>query len=144
MSAGLQGLFDSGAAFCGTNFDVDTVVSRKLLKMLILVIPCQRMVMKQIFISGKVQGVSFRYHTYERAERLGIKGWVRNLDDGRVEVVAAAPNEETLSQLVEFLKVGPSKAQVEGFEIRDIKDSKVNFENFSIRRDGGPTWSEFS
>jgi len=40
-----------------------------------------------VLISGKVQGVFFRYHTYELAKKLGITGWVRNTSDGKVEAV---------------------------------------------------------
>lgn len=41
---------------------------------------------KHIFVSGRVQGVGFRYRTYYIAESLGLTGWVANLDDGRVEM----------------------------------------------------------
>lgn len=98
--------------------------------------------MKHIYISGKVQGVSFRYHTYERAHKLNVKGWVRNLDDGRVEVVAAAKSEEALKELLEFLKVGPPSAKVENILIEEVTSRKSNFQEFAIRRDGGPTWPE--
>ncbi|MHB8917449.1 MAG: acylphosphatase [Desulfocucumaceae bacterium] len=45
------------------------------------------MVRKHLYISGRVQGVCFRAYTREVAESLGIRGWVRNLPDGRVEAV---------------------------------------------------------
>ena len=50
-------------------------------------------------VTGVVQGVGFRYHTCDEAVRLGLRGLVRNLDDGRVEVVAEGA-EEALRQLV--------------------------------------------
>lgn len=63
------------------------------------------------FISGKVHGVWFRNSTQKMANQLGLKGWVRNLADGRVEVLACG-NQEALNQLTEWLKVGPLLAKV--------------------------------
>lgn len=96
--------------------------------------------MKHIYISGKVQGVSFRYHTFERAQKLGIKGWVRNLEDGRVEAVLAGKVESKLNELVEFMKTGPQKASVEKIEVKEVTDREIQFKDFSIRRDLSPTW----
>ncbi len=98
------------------------------------------MVMKHIYISGKVQGVSFRFHTYERAHKLNITGWVRNLEDGRVEVVAVAPDLASMNELIAFLETGPASAKVEDIVIEDVANKKPSFDEFSIRRDGGPTW----
>jgi acylphosphatase len=53
-------------------------------------------------VTGIVQGVGFRYYTRDEAMRLGLRGWVRNLDDGNVEVVVEGP-EEALQQLVTWL-----------------------------------------
>ena len=63
------------------------------------------------FVSGKVQGVWFRASTQEQAEQLGITGWVRNLPDNQVEVLACGEKEKVLS-LYEWLKIGPKLAQV--------------------------------
>ncbi|KTD49968.1 acylphosphatase [Legionella quinlivanii] len=63
------------------------------------------------FISGKVQGVWFRASAREVAEQLGIKGWARNLADGRVEVMACGDNEKLESFFI-WLKQGPNLAQV--------------------------------
>ncbi len=98
------------------------------------------MLMKHIYLSGKVQGVSFRYHTFERAQKLGIRGWVRNLEDGRVEAVLISADNEKMTELIEFMKIGPQKAQVDKIEIQDIKNRNFDFKGFSIRRDEGPTW----
>ncbi len=68
-----------------------------------------------LFISGTVQGVNFRYHTYEEARRLGVSGWVRNLDDGRVEVLAEGERRR-LEALVAWCRRGPRLAAVEGVE----------------------------
>ncbi|MCD6575782.1 MAG: acylphosphatase [Nanoarchaeota archaeon] len=64
-----------------------------------------------IFVSGRVQGVFFRANTVEVARKLGIVGWVRNLRDGRVEIVAEG-SEEKLKEFVEWLKKGPILAKV--------------------------------
>ncbi len=69
-----------------------------------------------VFVSGRVQGVFFRDHTRRWAVSLGLKGWVRNLGDGRVEVVAEG-EKENIEGLVANLKEGPPYAQVENVDI---------------------------
>ena len=61
------------------------------------------MTQAHIFYSGKVQGVGFRYTTEAVALNLGLKGWVRNLADGRVEIVVEG-KEETIKQFCEELE----------------------------------------
>jgi acylphosphatase len=63
------------------------------------------------FVSGLVQGVWFRASTQEQASQLGLTGWVRNLPDGRVEVLACGEREQVLA-LYEWLKKGPERAKV--------------------------------
>jgi len=63
-------------------------------------------------ISGLVQGVLFRREITSLARRLDVTGWVRNLSDGRVEVIAEG-DKEKLDELVQFCRVGPSGARVE-------------------------------
>ena len=53
-----------------------------------------RMVRAHVFISGSVQGVFFRMYTQQQARALGLKGWVRNLADGRVEAVFEGPKKQ--------------------------------------------------
>jgi acylphosphatase len=65
-----------------------------------------------LFVSGVVQGVSFRFYTAEEARRLGVAGWVRNLADGRVEVEAEG-DRAALEKLVGFCRRGPPAAQVD-------------------------------
>ena len=62
-------------------------------------------------VRGRVQGVSFRYYTQAEALRLGLRGWVRNLRDGAVEVTAEGPRA-SLDLLLAFLHRGPSAARV--------------------------------
>lgn len=63
------------------------------------------------FVSGKVQGVFYRASTEEQAKRLGLNGWVRNLTDGRVELVAVG-DEDKLKQLLDWCYKGPENASV--------------------------------
>lgn len=68
-------------------------------------------------ISGKVQGVGFRWFVREEARRLGLSGWVTNLPSGEV-AVAAGGARDSLDRLRQALAVGPSAAAVE--QVRDI------------------------
>ena len=69
----------------------------------------------QIWVEGRVQGVWFRETTRKTAESLSIRGFVRNLSDGRVEVVAEGPRPR-LETLVSFCHEGPTLARVEHVE----------------------------
>ena len=72
------------------------------------------------FISGKVQGVGFRAFTKQRADELGVKGWVKNLLDGRVEaVMQGAP--DSIEKLLATVRKGPRSSRVEGVEVKDEK-----------------------
>lgn len=64
-----------------------------------------------LLVSGTVQGVGFRWATREEATRLGLTGWVRNLEDGRVEAIAEGPRE-VLEQLVVWAHRGPPSSRV--------------------------------
>jgi acylphosphatase len=63
------------------------------------------------FVTGQVQGVGYRYFTLKAAQELGVNGFVRNLPDGRVEVVAEAP-DDVLAQFESRLREGPSFSAV--------------------------------
>jgi acylphosphatase len=63
-------------------------------------------------VRGDVQGVGFRYFAQRRGRQLGLKGWVRNNDDGSVEVVAEGERDE-LEQLKRSLQEGPRMARVD-------------------------------
>jgi len=73
---------------------------------------------KRFLISGRVQGVGFRYFAQRAATQAGVSGWARNLDDGRVEVHATGAVEQ-LNRFEGLLRVGPSRADIRGFEVLD-------------------------
>jgi acylphosphatase len=83
-----------------------------------------------VFIYGRVQGVNFRWNTKIVADRLNIKGWVRNLLDGRVEVVAEGEDEK-INKFIEYLKKGPVLARVDKIEITEEK-FKNEFDGFEV------------
>lgn len=83
------------------------------------------------FISGKVQMVGFRVSTRRKANMLGITGWVKNLQDGRVEVVAEG-TEKDLEKLIDFLHEGPPTARVRNAQITR-EEYQGGFERFRIK-----------
>jgi acylphosphatase len=70
------------------------------------------------FVRGRVQGVGFRYFAQRAAVALGLAGYTRNLDDGRVEVYAAGP-APAIAELAGILRRGPRWADVRGVEETD-------------------------
>jgi acylphosphatase len=71
----------------------------------------QSQIQAHVFISGRVQGVGFRYSTVETAKELGLSGWVRNLPDNRVEAVFEGSNE-VVEEMVRWCHQGPPAAMV--------------------------------
>lgn len=69
----------------------------------------------ELRITGRVQGVGFRWHTCEQAQRLGLSGWVRNRADGSVQVVAEG-GRDRLEALAAWAAQGPARARVDGCE----------------------------
>jgi acylphosphatase len=66
---------------------------------------------RRLVVSGRVQGVGFRYSTQGEAARLGLRGWVRNTDDGKVEIVAEGP-PTAVDALEAWCRRGPAGARV--------------------------------
>lgn len=84
-----------------------------------------------VFVSGRVQGVFYRASTRDHATELGIDGWVRNLDDGRVEAVFEGP-EGTVGEMVEWCHDGSDLARVSDVEVHYEEPEHLN--SFEIRR----------
>ncbi|HEV8699876.1 MAG TPA: acylphosphatase [Candidatus Polarisedimenticolia bacterium] len=74
----------------------------------------------RFLVSGVVQGVGYRFFTVRAARGLGLKGFARNLSDGRVEVLAAGP-AESVRLLREHLANGPRGAMVSGVEESEVE-----------------------
>jgi acylphosphatase len=83
-------------------------------------------------IDGRVQGVGFRYFVQREAETAGVTGWVRNLFDGQVEVLAEGAHQ-VLEDLVEMLRRGPRGAYVTQVDIT-WEPASGEFQDYEIRR----------
>jgi len=84
-----------------------------------------------VFVRGKVQGVFFRANTRNKAQELGITGWVRNLPDGRVEAIFEGEKQK-VEEIIEWTKRGSPIARVEGVEV-EFEEYKGEFNDFEIR-----------
>ena len=76
--------------------------------------------MKRVYITvvGRVQGVGFRYSLYIKALQLGIKGWVKNKDDNKVEAVFEG-EQDKINHIIEFCKKGPFHANISNIKIKE-------------------------
>ena len=83
-----------------------------------------------VYVSGRVQGVAFRDATRSQAEQLGLSGWVRNTQDGQVEAVFEGV-PETVQQMIEWCKSGPSSADVEDVSVEN--EQPENLSGFEVR-----------
>jgi acylphosphatase len=86
-----------------------------------------------LWVSGRVQGVFYRASACERARALGLSGWVRNLADGRVEIVAEGEGE-AIAAFVAWCGQGPARARVDDVEAREEPPAGVA-SGFEQRRD---------
>jgi acylphosphatase len=85
---------------------------------------------RRYLVSGEVQGVGYRYFAQKHALELGLSGYARNLDDGRVEVLAAGP-ERKLSEFAGRLRQGPAWSDVRGVEEHEAP--MLEYKGFHIR-----------
>ena len=85
---------------------------------------------RRVFISGLVQDVWFRATTAKHAVRAGVRGWVRNLADGRVEAVLEG-TADAVNEMIDFCSQGPEMARVDRIEV--VEESPENLEDFRIR-----------
>ena len=83
------------------------------------------------YYAGRVQGVGFRLTAEESAAPLGVVGWIKNLRDGRVELVGEA-EEEALAQFLEALRTGPMRNFIERVEVT-WSAATDDFEQFEIK-----------
>jgi len=86
---------------------------------------------RRAVISGRVQGVGFRFFAERAARESGIRGWVRNLPDGNVETVAEG-EEEAVAHYLDRLRRGPIGAKVTGVTAEDVPAG--HFPSFEITR----------
>ena len=85
----------------------------------------------RLLVSGRVQGVFYRLHTREQAERLGVRGWVRNLPDGNVEVLAEGRPEQ-LRRLEACCWEGPPYARVHDVQVKEEAVREGELSSFEI------------
>ena len=85
---------------------------------------------KTIKIHGRVQGVGFRYSTYKKALSIGLKGYVKNLQDGSV-FVEAEGDEDAMNEFIAWCRQGPPLARVTRLDVNN--NTLAGHENFGIR-----------
>jgi acylphosphatase len=88
-------------------------------------------VARRFVVSGRVQGVGFRYFTQDTARREGVTGWVRNLPDGRVEALAEG-DADAVTRLERALRTGPRGARVDRLYVDD-EDPTGKYATFSVK-----------
>lgn len=84
-------------------------------------------VTRHLRITGRVQGVGYRWSMAQEAKRLGVNGWVRNRLDGSVEAVVSGP-VESVETLIAWARLGPHFAEVDGVNVTDGGGSFEGFE----------------
>jgi len=85
----------------------------------------------RIYISGSVQGIFFRKYLEEKANEFGVRGFVRNLDDGRVEVLAEG-RDENVNSMLEVCKKGTQHTKITDIQIQELKNQ--GFKGFKVLR----------
>lgn len=86
-----------------------------------------------IFVEGRVQGVGYRRYSHKVAVSLGLKGWVRNLKDGRVEIKATG-DASVLDLFLSELRDGPFLAKVTDLQVQEMNQALDD--EFEIHEDG--------
>ena len=87
----------------------------------------------QAIASGKVQGVGFRMYTQTKAEEVGVVGFVQNLMDGTVKIVAAGEDDK-VDALIDWAKSGSPPAEVKDLKTEVMEYQAGEFDRFEIRR----------
>ena len=84
------------------------------------------------YIKGLVQGVSYRAWTQNTAQKVGLTGWVRNLEDGRIEAIIEGDRDRA-RELIKLIKKGPKLAKVEHIDVC-WEEATGEFDSFEILR----------
>jgi acylphosphatase len=87
-------------------------------------------VRRRVLVAGRVQGVWFRESCRDQAQAAGVAGWVRNLADGRVEVVLEGP-PGAVDEVLAWCRLGPRRGRVDGVEVVD--EAPVGEQGFRVR-----------
>jgi acylphosphatase len=88
---------------------------------------------RRCVVRGRVQGVGFRWFVTRQASDLGVRGTVRNREDGAVEVVLQADESETVATLVDRIRSGPPASHVEDVECESLEDPP-RYDGFEVVR----------
>ena len=94
--------------------------------------PSSGLIARRLVVEGRVQGVGFRWFVLSRAQGMGVRGWVRNLPDGAVEVVGLAAGG-TMAELEALVRRGPPGAVVKRVEVSDVPHDHVESKSFIIK-----------
>jgi acylphosphatase len=89
------------------------------------------MIQYEINISGRVQGVGFRYFAQQKAKEMGITGWVKNSADGGVVIVAQGIEAE-IKTFIDYLYIGPNRSHVDKISTCMMQITTV-FDSFSVK-----------
>ncbi|WP_210364130.1 acylphosphatase [Bacillus sp. REN3] len=89
------------------------------------------MIQLKIVVSGKVQGVGYRYYAQMKAIQFGITGWVRNLEDGGVEILASGLRE-SLDQFIDEIRRGNPFSTVDHVEVTEQENTET-YKSFAIK-----------
>ncbi len=93
--------------------------------------PQPKQIRARVIISGKVQGVGYRYATVDTASQLGLSGWVRNLPDSRVEAVFEG-SREIVEEMIRWCYQGPPAAMVKDVVVKYEEPEELR--GFEVRR----------
>ncbi len=83
----------------------------------------------RVYVEGSVQGIFFRAFVKENAERHNVKGFVRNLEDGRMEIFLEGNNDD-VDKMIELCKIGPKHSNIRNVEVKEEKFQ--DFKTFKI------------
>jgi acylphosphatase len=84
-----------------------------------------------LIVSGRVQGVGFRYFALQKARELNVSGWVRNTPDDKVEIEAES-DPQNLETFIDWMKIGPARAIIRSFSVTEIYPPR-HFSDFNVR-----------